>query len=85
MLGIGAEQSDEELAQQNFADPKSHVLTVWNWRKCLSRRDHLAAELLDYCENVRGDPELCREWCEFHGIRTVPPNLRYRFGKLETD
>ena len=29
-IGLGEEISDEELAQQNFVDPKAKVLTIWN-------------------------------------------------------
>lgn len=76
-LGIGAEKTDEELAQQEYTDPKSHVLSIWDWSKCLSRRDHLAADLLNFCDDVAGDPEQCRSWCVQHRIIITPPNLRH--------
>lgn len=77
-LDIKDEKSDEELAQETYTDPKSHVLTIWDWKKCLSRRPMLPAQLLTYADLVKGDPELCRRWCIDHNICITPPNLRRR-------
>lgn len=77
-LDVLDEKTDEELAQETYTDPKSHVLTIWDWKKCISRRPMLPAQLLTYCDLVKGDPELCRRWCIEHNICITPPNLRRR-------
>lgn len=77
-LDVLDEKTDEELAQETYTDPKSHVLTIWDWKKCISRRPMLPAQLLTYCDLVKGDPELCRRWCIDHNICITPPNLRRR-------
>lgn len=84
ILGIAPEVDDATLAAQEFADPKSHVLTVWDWSQCLSRREHLAARLLDVCDDCKGDPAECLQWCRLHGIHTKPPHLRRRYGKPDS-
>lgn len=82
-LGISAELDDATIAAQEFADPKSHVLDVWDWSQCLSRRDSLAAQLLDVCDTSSGNPAVCLRFCRLHEIHTKPPHLRRRFGKQD--
>lgn len=84
-LGISAELDDATIAAREFADPKSHVLDVWDWSQCLSRRDSLAAQLLDICESSAGAVRLCLDWCREHGIHTKPPHLRRSNGRLDPD
>lgn len=79
-LGISVELDDATIAAQEFEDPKSHVLDVWDWSQCLSRRDSLAAQLLDICDTSSGNPAVCLRFCRLHEIHTKPPHLRRRFG-----
>ena len=44
-LDIKDEKTDEELAQETYTDPKSHVLTIWDWKKCIARRPMLPVRL----------------------------------------
>lgn len=78
LLGIAPEEDDQTIAAQEFADPKCHVLTVWDWSRCLSRREHLAVGLLDVCDKYHGDPSVCLRWCRSNALHTKPPHLRRR-------
>lgn len=84
LLDVGEEQTDEEIAAQEFTDPKNKVLVIWNWNKRLSRSDYIAAELLNFCDSVHGDSEACADWCRWHGLRLSPQPVM-RFGKVVDD
>ncbi|WP_455677092.1 hypothetical protein [Pseudoscardovia suis] len=55
MAGIGEEKTDQELAAQEFTDPKAHCLTILQWNKHVRRRDWIAANLLRLCDVTHGD------------------------------
>ena len=77
-IGLGEEISDEELAQQNFVDPKAKVLTIWNWRQRLTRpeSEHLEADLLILCETTHGNIAKCINFCIYHDIQLLPSRRR---------
>jgi hypothetical protein len=84
LLDVGEEQTDDEIAAQEFTDPKNKVLVIWNWNKRLSRSDYIAAELLNFCDSVHGDSEACADWCRWYGLRLSPQPVM-RFGKVVDD
>lgn len=81
MCGLGIERTDEEIAAQEFADPKEKVLTIWHWSRKVARREFLAPLLLAICDLTKGDAEACAAFCRSFHIPLVPP--RRRFGKTE--
>ncbi|KFI70223.1 hypothetical protein [Bifidobacterium merycicum] len=81
MCGLGIERTDEEIAAQDFADPKEKVLTIWHWSRKVARREFLAPLLLAICDLTKGDTEACAAFCRSFQIPLVP--RRRRFGKIE--
>lgn len=81
MCGLDAEQSDEEIAAQEFAEPKAHVLTIWHWSRKVARREFLAPLLLAVCDIAKGDKAVCSDFCRRFGVPLVPQ--RRRFGRIE--
>lgn len=81
MCGLGIERTDEEIAAQEFADPKHKVLTIWHWSRKVARREFLAPLLLAICDLTKGDAEACAAFCRSFHIPLAP--RRGRFGKTE--
>jgi hypothetical protein len=72
LLGVGEEESDEDIAARTYADPKDHVLTVWNWRKVFGRSEYLAAQLLNLCDETHGDVGRCTTFCNIIFAELMP-------------
>lgn len=81
MCGLGQELTDEEIAAQEFAEPKAHVLTIWHWSRKISRREFLAPLLLAVCDLTKGDKAACAEFCRSFDVPLAP--MRRRFGHIE--
>jgi hypothetical protein len=76
LLGVGEEQSDEDIASESFVDPKAKVLVIWNWRQAFGRSDYKAAQLLNLCDECHGDYERCRSFCAINFVELDPSHVR---------